>query len=133
MLQFAVFYSFSVLLAVMTRSTAACAFGTTLLWLLSWGINHGRVMARGLPEYRHLTPFTLAAAEAAYTIYPKPIDAGLILFNALDARHHFDMPLIFKLTDSVPSYSPLLSIISTLVIAGVLLGLSAHEFNAADY
>ena len=48
LLQFAVFYSFSVLLAVITRSTVACVFGSVLFWLLAWGINYGSVMARGL-------------------------------------------------------------------------------------
>jgi ABC-type transport system involved in multi-copper enzyme maturation permease subunit len=133
LLQFAVFYSFAVLLAVITRSTVACAFGSLLFWLLSWGINYGRVMARGLPEYRDLPPFTRAMTEATYTICPKPIDAGLILFNALDARHHLDMPVVFKLLESGPFFSPQLSILSCLVITGVLLALSAHEFNATDY
>ena len=47
LLQFAIFYSFSALLAVVTRSTVACAFGSVLFWLLAWGINYGSVMARG--------------------------------------------------------------------------------------
>jgi len=36
LLQFAVLYSFSVLLAVTTRSTVACVFGSLLFWLLAW-------------------------------------------------------------------------------------------------
>ena len=47
LVQFAIFYSFSVLLAVVTRSTVACVFGSMLFWLLAWGINYGSVMARG--------------------------------------------------------------------------------------
>ncbi len=39
LLQFAIFYSFSVLLGVITRSTVACVFGAVLFWLLAWGIN----------------------------------------------------------------------------------------------
>ena len=46
LLQFAVFYSFSVLLAVVARSTVACVFGSVLFWLLSWGINYGCVDGR---------------------------------------------------------------------------------------
>ena len=58
LLQFAIFYSFSVLLAVLTRSTVACVFGCALFWLLAWGINYGSVMARGvagsaIPAGRH--------------------------------------------------------------------------------
>src|SRR5262249_44586523 len=36
-LHFAVVYSFSVLLAVCTRSTVACVFGTILFWLVCFG------------------------------------------------------------------------------------------------
>ena len=78
-------------------------------------------------------PGTLALAEAAYWISPKPIDAGLILFNALDADHHFEKPLVFKLLESAPRFSPHLSILSSLVLTCVLLALSTHEFNTRDY
>src|SRR5262249_15782481 len=39
LLQFAVFYGFSVFLAVVARSTVACVFGSLLFWMLAWGIN----------------------------------------------------------------------------------------------
>jgi ABC-type transport system involved in multi-copper enzyme maturation permease subunit len=133
LLEFAVFYGFSVLLAVVTRSTVACVFGSLLFWLLSWGINYGSVMARGVAGPRYLPSITLASADAAYWIFPKPIDGGLILFNALDADHHFDKPTTFRLLESWPAYSPRLSILSSLAIAVALLALSAHEFNQKDY
>jgi ABC-type transport system involved in multi-copper enzyme maturation permease subunit len=133
LVQFAAYYSFSVLLAVMTRSTVACVFGSVLFWLVSWGINYGTVTARTMPEPQYLPAFTHTLAEAAYWISPKPIDAGLILFNALDAQHHFEEPSIFKLIESGQGFSPELSILSSLLIAVVLLALSAYEFNATDY
>jgi ABC-type transport system involved in multi-copper enzyme maturation permease subunit len=133
LLQFAIFYSFSVLLAVLTRSTVACVFGSVLFWLLAYGINYGRVMAFGVPESQQLPSMTRTLADATYWLSPKPIDAGLILFNALDAKQHFDKPRVFTLLESGQAFSPLLSILSSLVITGVLLGLSVHEFNATDY
>ena len=133
LLQFAIFYSFSVLLAVVTRSTAACVFGSVFFWLLSWGINYGGVMARNLSETQHLSPATQFLTRAAYWISPKPIDAGLILFNALHAEGHFEKPLVFKLLETGPDFSVQLSLLSSLVIAGVLLAVSTHEFNAMDY
>ena len=60
LLQFAIFYSFSVLLAVITRSTVACVFGSVLFWLLAWGINYGCVMARGMLEAQYVPAGTLA-------------------------------------------------------------------------
>jgi ABC-type transport system involved in multi-copper enzyme maturation permease subunit len=133
LVQFAVFYSFSVLLAVVTRSTVACVFGSLLFWLLAWGTNYGTVMARSPSESQYLPAFTRTLTEAAYWISPKPIDAGLMLFNALNAQHHFEKPVIFQLLESGPGFSPLLSILSSLAIAGVLLALSIYEFNATDY
>ena len=100
LLQFAIFYSFSVLLAVITRGTVACVFGSVLFWLMAWGINYGCVMARGSLEAQYLPAGTLALTEAAYWISPKPIDAGLILFNALDAQRHFEKPAVFNLLES---------------------------------
>jgi ABC-type transport system involved in multi-copper enzyme maturation permease subunit len=133
LLQFAVFYSFSVLLAVVTRSTVACVFGSVLFWLLSWGINYGSVMARALPEPQSLPAPTLALTDAAYWVSPKPIDAALILFNSLDAQHHFEKPLVFKLLESEPSFSPGMSILSSLILTGLLMALSTYEFKATEY
>jgi len=133
LLQFAIFYSFSVVLAVVTRSTVACVFGSVLFWLLAWGINYGSVMARGMIDPQYLPPFTIALTETAYWIFPKPIDAGLILFNTLDAHHHFAKPAVFRLLESWQAFSPPLSILSSLVATGALLGLSAHELNGTDY
>jgi ABC-type transport system involved in multi-copper enzyme maturation permease subunit len=133
LLQFAIFYSFSVWLGVIVRSTVACVFGSVLFWLLAWGINYGCVMARGVLERQYLPAGTLILAEAAYWIFPKPIDAGLILFNALDAQQGFDKPAVFRLIEAGPAFSPCLSIVSSLVLTGALLALAAYEFSAKDY
>jgi hypothetical protein len=131
LLQFAIFYSFSVLLAVLTRSTVACVFGSLLFWLLAWGINYGTVMAHTTPDL--LPGFTLALADVAYWISPKPIDAGLILFNALGSGPHFEKPAVFMVLESWQAFSPQVSIASCLAITTGLLALSAHELNATDY
>jgi ABC-type transport system involved in multi-copper enzyme maturation permease subunit len=131
LLQFAIFYSFSVLLGVLTRSTIACVFGSLLFWLMTWGINYGSIVARDLPEA--LPPFTLFLTNAAYWISPKPIDANLILFNALGAERHFATPDVFKLLESWQAFSPQMSILSCLAITIVFLALSVHELNATDY
>jgi ABC-type transport system involved in multi-copper enzyme maturation permease subunit len=131
--QFAIFYSFSVLIAVMTRSTVACVLGSVLYWLLAWGINYASVMVGGVHDAPHLSGATLALSRAGYWISPKPIDAGLILFNALEAGQHFARPLVFTQVEASGGFSPLLSILSSLVITAVLLGISIHELNSTDY
>ncbi len=133
LLQFAVFYSFSVLLAVVSRSTVTCVFGAVLFWLLAWGINYGSIMARNVVETRSLPPATVALANTAYWIFPKPIDGGLILFNALNASRHFEKPLVFTLLESWRGFSPALSILSSFAITIALLAFSAYELQATDY
>jgi ABC-type transport system involved in multi-copper enzyme maturation permease subunit len=133
LLQFATFYSFSVLLAVITRGTVACVFGSVLFWLMAWGINYGCVMARGSLDAQYLPAGALALTKAAYWISPKPVDAGLILFDALDAQRHFEKPAVFSLLESGQAFSPFLSILSSLALTAVLLALSAYEFGAKDY
>jgi ABC-type transport system involved in multi-copper enzyme maturation permease subunit len=134
LLQFAVFYSFSLLVAVATRSTAACIVGAVLFWLLGWAINYGCATVRALPEQQGVPAATHTLAEVAYWISPKPIDSGLILFNALDPKEeHFKKQMLFGTIESGPGFSPGLSILSSLLILLVLLALSAYEFAQADY
>jgi len=133
LVQFAIFYSFSVLLAVITRGTVACVFGSVLFWLMAWGMNYGCVMARGSLEAQYLPARTLSLAEAAYWISPKPIDAGLIMFNVLDAQRHFEKPAVFQRIESGHAFSPWWSTVSSLLLTGVLLSLSVYEFGAKDY
>ena len=64
---------------------------------------------------------------------PKPIDAGLVLFNTLNAEQHFEKPPVFQRVESGPGFSPHLSVLSSLAVAGVLLALSAYELKATDY
>ena len=42
LLHFAIFFSFSLLLAVCTRSTVVCVFGSIAFWGICWAINFGR-------------------------------------------------------------------------------------------
>ena len=42
LLHFAAVYSFSVFLAVCTRSILVCVFGSVAFWFLCWGMNYGR-------------------------------------------------------------------------------------------
>jgi hypothetical protein len=121
------------LIAVLTRSTAPCVVGSVLFWLLAWGINYGSVMALATPESQSLPPLTRTLASAAYWISPKPIDLGLIMFNALNTQEHFDKPPVFKLLEEGHLFSAQLSVLSSLGITGVLLALSAYELRATDY
>src|SRR4030088_1674685 len=53
LLHFAIFFSFSLLLAVCTRSTVVCVFGSIVFWFLCWGMNYGR---HAVVTAAHLAP-----------------------------------------------------------------------------
>ncbi|MGH7227166.1 MAG: ABC transporter permease, partial [Gemmataceae bacterium] len=82
LLHFAVFFSFSAVLAVRTRSTTICLVGSLAFWLLCWCINHRwhAVQASGT-ESVWLT--------SAYWVLPKPADLNWLLFEVLRADHYF--------------------------------------------
>ena len=110
---------------------ASTATMPTVYWPGS--ISGGSVMARSMAELQSLPKITRTLAEAGYWISPKPIDAGLILFNALDAQHHFEKPVTFQRLESWQGFSAQRSILSSLAITMVLFALSAYEFKATDY
>jgi hypothetical protein len=67
-LHFAIFFSFSTMLAVWTRSTIACILGTLLFWGMCWGMNYGHHAARAMElqtPVRQLRPEPLAMLAAA--------------------------------------------------------------------
>ena len=133
-LQFASFYGFSPCCSpVLTRSTVACVFGALLFWGLAWGVNAGRVLVLTSTEAQSMPPATVALADAAYWVTPKPIDAGLILFNTLDAQQHFEKPSLFSSLETSGRFSALLSLLSSLLIALALLGIAVYEFESLEY
>ncbi len=133
MVQFASFYSFSILVAVMARSTVACVFGVALFWCLAWGVNYGVVMACDPRQAEYLFPSAVVLMQGAYWFFPKPIDAGLIFFNVLDATHHFQKPHIFQLLESETIFSTTLSLVTSLFFSVIFLGVSALQLEATDY
>src|SRR5205085_10447619 len=82
---FAVFYAVSALLAVCTRSTVVSVFGTLLFWVLCWAMNftHHRIVAFPPPE---VTPATTFLLDVGYWALPKPLDLSGIFFESMRAH-----------------------------------------------
>jgi ABC-type transport system involved in multi-copper enzyme maturation permease subunit len=133
LLHFAIFFSFSVLLAVFTRSTVACVIGSILFWLLCWGLNFGRHMAVLTPEMQSMSGLTYFLMEAAYWIMPKPADMSVLLFDALQADNYFARALDVKGLMARDAFHPDLSVLSSLAFAGVVLAAAAYHFLTTDY
>jgi hypothetical protein len=136
-LHFAVVYSFSVLLAVCTRSTVACVFGTVLFWLLCFGMNYGRHAVVALPtlapEARPLPPSFAALTETAYCVLPKPADLILVLDQAISAEEHFSTLTEFEAVRKTGALDVELSLFTSLLFAAGVLAVASRQLTQTDY
>jgi ABC-type transport system involved in multi-copper enzyme maturation permease subunit len=114
-LHFAVFFSFSVMLAVVTRNTAASVFGTVLFWLLCWAMNFGRHAAMGTLDPHVLSPAFGWTVDAAYWVLPKPLDFQ----TALTGGPHGE--------------GLGLSLLASALSGAGLLAVAAYDFVMTDY
>jgi ABC-type transport system involved in multi-copper enzyme maturation permease subunit len=130
---FAIFFSFSTLLAVMTRSTVACVFGSLLFWVVCWGMNYGRHMALLTLSGSEAGGSFLGTLELGYWILPKPADIGLLLMEAIQAGNDFSKLLDLPGLIAKDAWHPGLSLLSSLLFAVVMLALAAYEFVTQDY
>ncbi|OAI38953.1 hypothetical protein AYO40_01585 [Planctomycetaceae bacterium SCGC AG-212-D15] len=129
-LHFSAFYSFSALLAVYTRNTVTCMFGSVAFWLGCLALNLGRhAMATG--SSTAISPLARWLVEAGYWIAPKPGDFGLLLYHALASDKSFSRLDILQSADRVVYLE--ISVLSSIVFAAVVLWLAAYRFVRADY
>jgi ABC-type transport system involved in multi-copper enzyme maturation permease subunit len=133
LIHFAIFFSVSTLLAVSTRSTVACVFGSIVFWLLCWGMNYGRHMIVAMPDMEGMSGGLHFMVELGYWILPKPADLGVLLFDALQAQNYFSSVMEFDAVKSKGAFSPVLSVAASLVFTVGVLALSAYEFHTMDY
>ena len=135
LLHFSIFFVFSVLLAVCTRSTVVCVFGSLLFWGVAWSMNFGRhayfTSTDMVSDSLH-SPLLGGIIDVGYWVLPKPADLGVLLFDALVAQDHFG-----KLFDpaalAAHGFSMTLSILSSLAFAAVVLFASVRAFGKMDY
>lgn len=137
--QFAVFYSFSVLVAVSWRSTVACIVGVVLFWAICAGVNYGRYAALALPTLsggQSVSPVARGLMETAYWTLPKPIDFMMMLEDSLGAEK--DKATLsalpeFEQARARGDYQPAASLAVSLVFAAVLIGLAGVELSKVEY
>jgi ABC-type transport system involved in multi-copper enzyme maturation permease subunit len=136
LVHFAVIYSVSVLLAVCTRSTVACVFGTIVFWVLCWGMNYGRHAVVALPSLSPgLAPFPAAftgLVEAGYWLLPKPADMGIVLRQALEAAGNFAVVPEFETVQRVGAFSPELALLTSVLFAAGMLAVAARQLATSE-
>lgn len=132
LIQFTVFFAFSAVLAVSTRSTAGCLIGSILFWLVCWTMNYGRHVLVGL-EPSQVTAGLVQTANFGYWVLPKPADFGLILYDGLGADR-FSTPMVeFRRMQERGLFQPFWSVVSSLGFAAVMLAVAVYEFVHDDY
>ncbi len=135
LLHFSVFFAFSVLLAVATRSTVVCVLGSLIFWVVAWSMNFGRhalFSAGDMAGDALRSPLLAWVVDAGYWILPKPADLGALFYNTLGAGDHFGR--IFE-ADALAShgFSMTLSVLSSLAFGAIVLYASMRSFARADY
>ena len=140
-IQFAVFYGMSVLIAATWRSTIACVIGALLFWTMSFGMNYGRYVALSLPEVagaqaRPLSPLTSGMIDAGYWIFPKPLDFLMMLEDWLKVGEHkttlSSLPEI-QSARAAGHFNPLASLVTSLAFGFFLVGLAGHQLSKNEY
>jgi ABC-type transport system involved in multi-copper enzyme maturation permease subunit len=135
LLHFSIFFGFSVLLAVTTRSTVVCVFGSLLFWFVAWSVNFGRhaYFASSDMVSESLRSSLLGnVIDIGYWVLPKPADLGVLLFDSLGAQDHFGK-LLDPTALSAHGFSMALSVLTSLAFAAVVLLASVRKFAATDY
>lgn len=136
LIHFAIFFSFSLLLAVCTRSTVACVFGTIVFWFVCWGMNFGRhaLLAETYqPSEAVFAGRALTLAEAGYWLLPKPADLGMVLYDALEAADSFGQIGAFQIVQSHGDFHPWPSLAASLAFMLVVLLAASRQFATLDY
>jgi hypothetical protein len=128
---FAVFYSFSALLAVMSRNATVCIVGSILFWALCWAMNYGRHALSGL-QLREASAGLGRISEIAYWIMPKPFDFSLILMDALGVSQGPVAGVGFPSTPA-GGFHPTAAVLTSLAAGAVFLGLAIYEFVHDEY
>ncbi len=137
---FAVIFSFSVMLAVLFRSTMACVVGTVLFWIVCYAVNYGRhfavVYADLNPGAQALPGFTVFLSELGYWLLPKPADFTILLEQSLNlgtakitlaAQEPFAAMLAKNL------FHPIAVILTSCIFPAFALWASASQLSKTDY
>ncbi|VTR97422.1 ABC transporter permease [Tuwongella immobilis] len=133
LIHFGIFFSFSMVVAVCTRSTIASVIGSILFWLLCWGLNFGRHAFLVTPELSQAGGLTGWIVEISYWVTPKPADLGLILFDVLRAEDYFGRIVDIQKLEAAGGVMPTMSVLSSLAATMGILILAAVQFRKTDY
>jgi hypothetical protein len=120
---FAMFFSISTLLAVLTRSTTAGVIGTLGFWIACWCINYAR----------HSTESPGVFLETAYWLLPKPADLGILLIQALDAQSWFGQDSVLEATRQSGHLRPEFILATSFIVPICAFAVAVRRLSRAEY
>jgi hypothetical protein len=129
---FAIFFSVSALLAVLTRNTVVCMLGSLGFWWLCWSINHSWQSAQGAggAAVAGVRGFFL---QAGYWLLPKPADLNWLLGDSLRAQNYFPALLIYRGLEAQGLLQMELSLLTSLLFTLAVLALAVYRFARTEY
>ncbi len=133
LLHFAVFYGFSAMLAVATRSTVVCVFGSVLFWVMCWAMNFGRHVTLVAPELRGGSGALRATSDVGYWMLPKPLDFHLLLADRLQPGELIARAVSTPMLAEHGGWFPVASVLASVAAGLVLFAAAAYDFVTADY
>ncbi len=138
---FTTIFSFSLILAVLFRSSTAGIVGALAFWAICFAVNWGRhsvvVFADLNPGTQPLSEFTSLMAEISYWCLPKPIDFTIMLQESLgvgvDVSATFAEINPFKPMIEKNYFHPVLAVLSSFLFTLFALWTSASQLAKTDY
>lgn len=129
-LQFAVFFAVSVLLAVLTRSTTACLVGTVAFWFLCSAVNSHAIeqMVEGTGG-----GWSAASWQVGYWLLPKPLDLYVLFSRTLQADSYLTTWPALQRFGSRADLTLEWSVLSSMFFAVGLWAISSVLLRRASY
>jgi ABC-type transport system involved in multi-copper enzyme maturation permease subunit len=132
--QFAIFYAFSTLLAVLTRSPIVCILGVVAVWALLFAVNVTYTILKPMHEFEMVPDWAYTTSAVAQRSLPRYKDLDVLnselIARDLLASEDRDRVKVRRDLNAVNWYE---SAGVTLGYIALLLGLSCWRFSVKDY
>jgi ABC-type transport system involved in multi-copper enzyme maturation permease subunit len=127
--QFACLYAFSVLIGVVSKSAVASIFATLGFSVACYSVNTARTVAANAPDWPQ---WVRVLFDELYWVLPKIQDVGLLAQQALWAELGSGRVSSAEQT-VVYTAHPVLSVLTSLGFAALILGVAIWRFARSDY
>jgi ABC-type transport system involved in multi-copper enzyme maturation permease subunit len=132
---FAILYSFSVLMGVLTRSPMAAVLLTLVVWFLLFAVNQAFLIIH-LPMFekniQENAPAVLLVIDVVHFVLPKPSALG-ILNQSLLLRANGSEDFLLLQDEAMARFSWTETVTTSLAFIVVMLGLASWRFSRRDY